>query len=285
MSNTDVGPVRQARGIDGTNIVYRVSGDSSNRPLILLHGWAQSSACWGEGLLRELAAQFRVIAVDLRGHGYSDAPDGGYDNSANWAGDVHAVLTAEGARPDAILLGWSYGGLVICDYIAEHGTDVISGVVFVGAITSMGKGEAGGHVGTSMRAAIPDAMAEDPRTAIKALGGFGSALTGPVESGAVGGKGTAAQALFGLTLSTAPRVRAALFDRTVSNDDVLRGLDVPALVVHGAEDTVVDVSAGKHAASLIPQAVESYWEGVDHGPFVADPDRFLTEVAAFAQGL
>lgn len=267
-------------GIDGTNIVYRVSGDPNARPLVLLHGWAQSSVCWGEGLLGELSERFRVIAVDLRGHGYSDAPVSGYGESANWAGDVKAVLDAEAIERDVILLGWSYGGLVICDYLAEYGTKAVAGVVLVGAITSIGRGEAGGRVGTAMRAAIPGAMAEEPRVAIKALGSFGHALTGPVE-----GKGTQAQALFGLTLSTPPRVRAALFDRTVSHDDVLRNLDVPALVLHGTDDTVVDVSAGRHAASLIPDVKESYWEGVDHGPFVADPERFLSEVTGFVGAL
>lgn len=274
------GPVRQAIGIDGTNIVYRVSGAPSGRPLVLLHGWAQSSACWGDSVLTELAATYRVIAVDLRGHGYSDAPTSGYDDSKIWAGDVDAVLTAEGITSDAVLLGWSYGGLVICDYLSVHGTDAVSGIVLVGAITSIGRGEKGGRVGTSMRAAIPDAMAEEPRVAIRALGSFGNALTGPVD-----GKGAQAQALFGLTLATPPRVRAALFDRAASNDELLRTLDVPALVLHGTEDTVVDVSAGRHAASLIPTVTESYWDGVDHGPFVADPERFLSDVSAFVDGL
>lgn len=277
---TNTGPVRQASSIDGTNIVYRVSGDPSNRPLVLLHGWAQSSACWGEGLLKDLAESFRVVAVDLRGHGYSDAPERGYADSANWAGDVDAVLRAEGISSGAILLGWSYGGLVICDYLAAHGTSAVAGVVFVGAITSIGRGEAGGRVGSAMRAAVPGAMAEEPRVAIKALGSFGRALTGPIE-----GKGTQAQSLFGLTLATAPRVRAALFDRAASHDDVLRSLDVPVLVLHGTEDTVVDVSAGRHAASLIPNVTESFWDGVDHGPFVADPQRFLADVTEFATAL
>ena len=277
---TRKGEIKQVAGLDGANIVYRVSGDPSGRPLVLLHGWAQSSACWGDGLLADLGDRFRVIAVDLRGHGYSDAPESGYDDSAVWAGDVHAVLDAEHVAKDAILLGWSYGGLVICDYLAVHGTDAVAGVVLVGAITSIGRGESGGRVGTSMRAAIPGAMAEEPRVAIKALGSFGHALTGPVE-----GKGEQAQALFGLTLSTPPRVRAALFARSASHDDLLAGLDIPALVLHGTEDTVVDVSAGRHAASLIPQVTESYWEGVDHGPFVADPERFLAEVTAFGTGL
>lgn len=280
MSIRAAGSIRQATGIDGANIVYRVSGVSDGRPLILLHGWAQSSACWGDGLLNELADRYRVVAVDLRGHGYSDAPEVGYDDSKMWAGDVEAVLAAESITADAVLLGWSYGGLVLCDYLAEHGTSAVAGIVLVGAITSIGRGERGGRVGSAMRAAVPDAMSEEPRVAIKALGSFGHALTGPVE-----GKGAQAQTLFGLTLATRPRVRAALFDRTIGHDDLLRSLDIPAFVLHGTRDTVVDVSTGRHAADLIPGAVASYWEGIDHGPFVADPQRFLTEVTEFVDGL
>ncbi|MFC9837492.1 alpha/beta fold hydrolase [Rhodococcus sp. NPDC127530] len=272
--------IRETVGVDGTPLVYSVTGAPDARALVLLHGWAQSSKCWGPGVLDELAARYRVIAVDLRGHGYSGAPDTGYDDSAIWAGDVDAVLTAEGVTSGAVLLGWSYGGLVICDYLASHGTSAVDGVVLVGAITSIGRGEAGGKVGAAMRAAIPDAMSEEPRDAIRALGAFGNALTGPPE-----GKGAQSQALFGASLATPPRVRAALFNRSASHDDLLRSLDVPVLVLHGTEDSVVDVSAGRHAAELIPQARASFWEGCDHGLFVEDPDRFVTEVGEFVDNL
>jgi len=272
--------IRETVGVDGTPLVYSVTGDPDARALVLLHGWAQSSKCWGPGVLDELAARYRVIAVDLRGHGYSGAPDAGYDDSAIWAGDVDAVLTAEGVTSGAVLLGWSYGGLVICDYLASHGTSAVDGVVLVGAITSIGRGEAGGKVGAAMRAAIPGAMSEEPRDAIRALGAFGNALTGPPE-----GKGAQSQALFGASLATPPRVRAALFNRSASHDELLRSLDVPVLVLHGTEDSVVDVSAGRHAAELIPQARASFWEGCDHGPFVEDPDRFVKEVGEFVDNL
>ena len=272
--------IREAVGVDGTPLVYSVTGDPDARALVLLHGWAQSSKCWGPTVLDELAARYHVIAVGLRGHGYSGAPAAGYDDSAIWAGDVDAVLTAEGVTSGAVLLGWSYGGLVICDYLASHGTSAVDGVVLVGAITSIGRGEAGGKVGAAMRAAIPGAMSEEPREAIRALGAFGNALTGPPE-----GKGAQSQALFGASLATPPHVRAALFNRSASHDDLLRSLDVPALVLHGTEDSVVDVSAGRHAADLIPQARASFWEGCDHGPFVEDPDRFVKEVGAFVDNL
>jgi len=272
--------IRETVSVDGTSIVYRVEGDAAARPLVLLHGWAQSLRCWGDGVLDALSAKYRVIAVDLRGHGYSGAPAEGYDDPKIWASDIEAVLAAERIESGAVLLGWSYGGLVICDYLAEFGAAAVDAIVLVGAITSIGPGQKGGRVGSSMRAAIPAAMSEDPRESIRALGSFGTALTGPAE-----GKGVASQALFGASLSTPPRVRAALFNRAVGHDELLAGLTVPALILHGTADTVVDVSAARHAAGLIPAATASYWEGCDHGPFVEDPQRFVAEVSEFVDGL
>ncbi|GAA4486793.1 alpha/beta hydrolase [Rhodococcus olei] len=276
--------LREATGIDGTSLVYRITGPEGARPLVLLHGWAQSMNCWGSAVLDALAAKYRVIAVDLRGHGYSGAPDAGYDDPKTWAGDVAEVLAAEHVDSGAVLLGWSYGGLVIADYLAECGTDAVDAVVLVGAITSLGPGQRGGRVGSAMRAALPAALSEDPGEAIRALGSFGTALTGPVDVRDPG-KGAASQALFGASLATPPRVRAALFGRTVGHDDLLATLPVPALILHGTADSVVDVSAARHAADLVPNATVSYWEGCDHGPFVEDPARFVAEVGAFVDGL
>lgn len=272
--------IREAVSIDGTSIVYRVTGATGARPLVLLHGWAQSLDCWGESVLDALAERYRVIAVDLRGHGYSGAPATGYDDSKVWAGDVAAVLASESIDSGAVLLGWSYGGLVVCDYLAECGVDAVAAVVLVGAITSIGPGQKGGRVGSAMREAIPAAMSEDAGEAIRALGGFGSALTGQAD-----GKGAQAQALFGESLSTRPRVRAALFARAIGHDDLLAGLDLPVLVLHGTSDTVVDVSAARHAVDLLPNATASYWEGCNHGPFVEDPERFVAEVSGFVDAL
>ena len=273
--------IRETVGVDGTPLVYSVTGAPDARTLVLLHGWAQSSKCWGPGMLDELAARYRVIAVDLRGHGYSGAPDAGYDDSAIWAGDVDAVLTAEGVTSGAVLLGWSYGGLVICDYLASHGTSAVDGVVLVGAITSIGRGEAGGKVGAAMRAAIPGAMSEEPRDAIRALGAFGNALTGPPE-----GKGAQSQALFGASLATPPRVRAALLQpvRRVTTSCSARST-CRCSSCTAPRTTVVDVSAGRHAAETDPAGTASFWEGCDHGPFVEDPDRFVEEVGEFVDNL
>lgn len=272
--------IREAISADGTAIVYRVSGAHDAPPLVLLHGWAASLRCWGNEVIEDLAAGCRVITVDLRGHGYSDAPEAGYDDPANWANDVAAVLEAEDITRDAVLLGWSYGGLVVCDYLASRGTGAVAGIVLVGAITGIGRGQAGGRIGPAMRAAIPGVYAEDPGTALRAFKAFGNANTGPGAD-----KGVAAQRLFGASLATPPHVRAALFQRSLGHDDLLRTLDVPALVLHGMADPIADISSGRHTAQLIPDVRTSFWEGSQHGLFIEDPARFVAEVCGFVDGL
>ncbi|NLU84083.1 alpha/beta hydrolase [Rhodococcus sp. HNM0569] len=271
--------LRETTASDGTGLAYTVTGAAAARPLVLLHGWAQSLRCW-DGVVAQLASRYRVIAVDLRGHGYSGAPDTGYDDPEVWAGDLNAVLDAESVTSDAVLVGWSYGGLVVADYLSVYGTERIGGIGLVGAITSIGRGQEGGRVGSAMRAAIPGAMSEKPGEAITALSAFGTALTGPPA-----GKGAQSQALFGASLSTPPRVRAALFAREAGHDDVLRALDVPVLVVHGTADTVVDVRAGEHVGALAPRSTVSLWEGAEHAPFVEDPERFVRELNEWADTL
>src|SRR5699024_9416715 len=76
---------------DGTTLAYRVLGDPAARPLVLVHGWSQSSACWGPELLAPLAERYRVVAVDLRGHGHSGVAGSGYDSAEQWADDLAAV--------------------------------------------------------------------------------------------------------------------------------------------------------------------------------------------------
>lgn len=274
--------VRQARSADGTRIVYRVDGDAAARPLLLMHGWAQSSACWGPNVLAALTRQYRVIAVDLRGHGYSDAPENGYGDSDAWAGDLRAVLDAEGVGPGAgaVLLGWSYGGLVCCDFLdVERGAvddGTIGGLILVGALTGIGRGQKGGRVGKAMRSAMPSVLATDAEVAVPAMIELTSSFHGELHH-----KGEREQALLALALATPPRVRAALFNRNAGHDEMLAALKIPALVLHGTADAIVDLSAAEHALATIPGARPALWEGGGHAPFVENEGRFISEIDEF----
>ncbi|WP_338768667.1 alpha/beta hydrolase [Nocardia vulneris] len=271
--------LRDVVSADGTNIVYRVSGPAGARPLLLLHGWSANLLCWGRAA-DELATRYRVIAVDLRGHGYSDAPAAGYDDPKNWAADIAAVLAAEHIDAGAILLGWSYGGIVLSDYLTAYGTGALAGAIFTGSTANLGRGVPGAAVGSALQAAMPGVFEESAGRAVKAFGAFGNANTGPGAD-----KGADAQRLFGASLATAPAVRKALFYRNVDNTETLRALDIPVLVLHGTADPVVPIENGRYIADTVPDARTSYWEGAQHGLFIEDRARFVAEVSAFVDGL
>lgn len=265
---------------DGTAIAYRVLGDPAARPLVLIHGWAQSSSSWGTEVLGDLAQRFRVVAIDLRGHGHSDVPADGYDSARQWADDVEAVLDSAGIGEDAgaILLGWSYGGVVVSDYLAARGEGRVDGIVLCGAVTSLSR-SAGGAIGPAMKEVTSGgAFDEKPSVALAAFTSFGKALMRS-------GSGADGQRILGLSLATPPVVRQALLTRKVDNDDTLRGLTIPALVLHGAHDGVVLPSAGQANAEMIPGGRYVEFAESAHAPFLEETPRFLAELDEFAASL
>lgn len=265
---------------DGTTIAYRILGDPAARPLVLIHGWAQSSACWGPELLAELATRFRVVALDLRGHGHSDVADDGYDSAAQWADDVETVLDSAGIGEGAgaLLLGWSYGGIVVSDYLAARGEGRVAGIVLCGAVTSVSR-SAGGAVGPAMVEVTSNgAFDEDAGKAVAALASFGTAMMRS-------GDGVSGQRIFGLSLATPPAVRQKLLTRRVDNDETLRGLSVPALVIHGEHDGVVLPSAGQANAEMIPGGRYVGFTESAHAPFLEETPKFLAELDGFVAGL
>lgn len=265
---------------DGTAIAYRLLGDPAARPLVLIHGWAQSSSSWGQPLLADLAQRFRVVAIDLRGHGHSDIPGSGYDSPGQWADDIGAVLDSAGIGEGAgaIVLGWSYGGVVVSDYLAARGEGRVAGIVLCGAVTSLSR-SAGGAIGPAMKEVTSGgAFDEKPSVALAAFTGFGRAMMRS-------GTGPDGQRILGLSLSTPPAVRQALLTRRVDNDETLRGLSVPALVIHGAHDGVVLPSAGQANAEMIPGGRYVEFADSAHAPFLEETPRFLAELDDFAAAL
>jgi pimeloyl-ACP methyl ester carboxylesterase len=90
----------QARGL--TFHVAEAGGGED--PVLLLHGWPQSWYEW-RSLMPALADRHRVVAMDLRGFGWSDAPRRGYEKE-NLADDVLAVLDELGIER----VGHDWGG-------------------------------------------------------------------------------------------------------------------------------------------------------------------------------
>ncbi|RZQ64345.1 alpha/beta fold hydrolase [Amycolatopsis suaedae] len=78
--------------VNGIRMYYERAGDGP--PVVLLHGWPQTSYCWRK-IIPPLAEQHTVLAPDLRGYGRSDKPRGGYDKRT-MATDVAELVTSLG---------------------------------------------------------------------------------------------------------------------------------------------------------------------------------------------
>ncbi|MBD8505983.1 alpha/beta fold hydrolase [Hoyosella sp. G463] len=113
----------------GARIHYAVRGDAAAEPLVVLHGNGEDHTTL-EAQIAAFSEQFRVIALDTRGHGRSVAGSEPWDFPL-LARDVCAVLDAEGAR-SARFFGYSDGGNIILQMLLDHPQRVRSAVV-VGA--------------------------------------------------------------------------------------------------------------------------------------------------------
>ncbi|MEU3648266.1 alpha/beta hydrolase [Lentzea sp. NPDC034063] len=244
----------------GGRLAVREAGPADAPPVVLIHGWAQTGAVWD-------LPGFRTYAVDLRGHGESD-DFGDYRDSAQWAADLKAVLDHTGP---ATVVGWSYGGLVITDYLRVHGTAGINALVFVSAITEIGRGRPGGETGPVMRDALPGALTDD-----LVMAKFCEAMAPLLPAGTVA-KLTAS------ATSVSHKVRGELFRRDVGSADVLKAVDVPTLVVHGTQDEVVAPAAAEYSAALIPGAELSLYPETAHAPFLERPARFAADLLRVAR--
>jgi non-heme chloroperoxidase len=112
---------------DGVALHVVEAGDPAAQPLLLVHGFAQSSRVWEHQLADpELTGRYRVVAFDLRGHGTSqtDLADeqlvaADTDGHARlWSRDLDAVR--EGLE-QPVIVGWSFGGAVAQSHIYAHG--------------------------------------------------------------------------------------------------------------------------------------------------------------------
>jgi non-heme chloroperoxidase len=111
---------------DGVKLSYLEAG--SGKPLVMIPGWSQTAAMY-RPQLDGLGQTYRVIALDMRGHGDSDKPAYGY-RIARLAVDTHDALVALNLR-DVVLAGHSMGCSVIYSYWEHFGADRLSKLILI----------------------------------------------------------------------------------------------------------------------------------------------------------
>ncbi|MBQ6116505.1 MAG: alpha/beta hydrolase [Oscillospiraceae bacterium] len=111
---------------DGAGIHYEVTGEG--KPLVLMHGWDQSGKAFCENV-PVLSKKYKVINIDLRGHGESENVTYGYRIS-RLSMDVKQLLDYLDVQ-DATLLGWSMGCSVLWGYWDLYRNERISKLIMV----------------------------------------------------------------------------------------------------------------------------------------------------------
>lgn len=273
---------RSLRLSDGTPLHALEAGEG--RPLIMIPGWSQSAAEFGRNL-PALAERRHVVALDMRGHGESGKPAGGYRLS-RLAKDLAEVIDGLGFG-QIDLLGHSMGNSVIWNYLDSFGTERVRRIVVVDQAPAVAALPAWGE---SERACygclLPD---------VQAAAGFADTVraTTTVEGTMefIRGMFTAAIAEADLRwIATEnlkmPREKAAdlLFNHCTADwRDVIGALRLPLLSI-GGESSIFSARSQRWIAEQNPNGRASIFpaaEGGGHFVFFENPERFNAEVAAF----
>lgn len=243
---------------DGVKIHYEIFGEGP--PIVLVHGFAASIKLnWvGTGWVDTLRPVRRVVALDCRGHGLSDKPhDSAAYDSDKMQQDVLNLMDYVGTQK-ADLFGYSMGSFISAALLANHRERFTS--VILGGIGNVLKGLPV-DTGRSIAAAL---SADDAST-----------VTDPVGLGfrtfAESDPNNDRKALAACSGNPAPPIGGAAF----------AGVDIPVLIVKGANDTTTEDA--EPTAAVIPGSKLVIIPDTDHLTVVPD-QRFKDAVLAFLKG-
>jgi non-heme chloroperoxidase len=265
-------------GGKGVKLHVRECGQPNAPAILFIHGWSQCHLCWHKQYESELRDRFRLVALDLRGHGMSEAPKAAehYADPRLWADDVAAVIgQLKLDRP--VLVAWSYGGFVVCDYVRHFGQGEVSGINFVGAAVKLDQDAFGVLIGPGFLDHVPGAIADDLPINIEAIRAFLRGCTAeplPREE---------YETALCWNMVVHPSIRAALISRVIDSTDILNVMEKPVLMSHGLKDAVVLPAMGNTILKTCATSTASWYPDAAHAPFMEDPSRFNRELAEFAR--
>ncbi len=250
--------------------------DSCDKPAILLiHGFPLSSQMW-EPQLDDLADYVRVIAPDLRGHGGSDSVAGPYSITM-LADDCADLLGYLNVSTPFVVCGLSMGGYIALEFYRrypEHVAGLILAATRAGADSAEGKANrdkaaelAKSEGATAVSAGmLPKMLASKNSESYEDLVDFVQDILSTVSlNGVVGGL-------------------AAMRDR-IDSTPMLGDINVPVLIIHGADDQLIPVSEADAMHKAIPNSELVVIPDAGHLPNLEQPDAFNDAVIDFLEEL
>jgi non-heme chloroperoxidase len=256
---------------DGVLISAQEWGNPGGPEILFIHGFSQSHLSWSRQFASALAKSFRLITYDIRGHGGSDKPlDAAYyRDHRRWAGELKAVIQ-EAKLKKPVLVGWSYGGRIIAEYLMENGDKNIAGINFVAAFTKVAR-ELLGPATPAVLKMASESLAENIENTLSFLK-FCTAKSLPPNE---------LEVMLAYNMIVPPQIRGHLLGRPAPYEDALKKITVPVLVSHGTDDRVALSPMASYTASVVSHAQSSIYQGVGHMPFWEATDRFNSELGEF----
>lgn len=265
---------------NGVRAHYRDEGRQDGPVLVMVHGFAASTHTW-EPWIERLGADYRIVTLDLPGHGLTRAPDGFPPGIDAFADHLGAVVDRLGLAKFT-LIGSSMGGHTAWIYALRH-PDRLDGLVLVGA------------------AGWPAAADEERPAAFRVLASpVGRALFGKMDSTPLMRNGL--EAAFAPTpqmvdeamltryveLARAPGRRAQTMalmqaERPLATPEKLAAIGVPTLIMHGDTDRLVPVADGRRFAEAIPGSTLIVYEGAGHIPMEQIADRSAADLKTWLE--
>jgi pimeloyl-ACP methyl ester carboxylesterase len=262
--------------IDGVRIHYQEKGTGT--PLVLLHGFTSSTYSWKE-IFEPLSQKYRVIAVDLKGFGFSEKPDGDYTRRAQSV--IIARLLDYLKIEKAWLAGNSMGGETVLN-VALQNPQRVNGLIL---IDSAGVEAAGGGSLAPGYARIP--FAGRALTAL-ALTSDKLVREGLQKSFYDDTKVTDERvAYYYRPLQTRGGQLAAFRARMQAGEFPIEAdlgkINAPTLIIWGAKDELIPIEAGRRMNSLIKNSTLVVLEKCGHLPQEEMPERVLEEITKFIE--
>jgi pimeloyl-ACP methyl ester carboxylesterase len=276
MSATSKQAVTKTVDVGGTPFAYREMGPAAGVPVVFLHHFTAVLDDWDPAVVDGIAAERRVILVDLRGVGGSGGATP--DSVEAMAGDAVAFLEALGLGT-VDLLGFSLGGAV-AQVVVEQRPGLVRRLILAGTAPAGDQGPAA--TGAVLQAAMEKAGAEGKHP--KHFLFFSPTATSQAAADAF---------LARLDERTADRV-APVTNETIgaqltalakweqsASPAGLANVDKPVLVVNGDDDTVFPSISSFNLARLLPDAELSIYPDSGHGGIFQYHDLFVAQALEF----